>query len=97
MRNEASTKLLSKYSDFLDFFLEKEISILPKITNFNNNVIELEDGKQSPYKPIYSLRLIKRKTLKIYIETHLRTRFIQTSKFSTDAFILFNEKPHGNF
>ena len=37
------------------------------------------------------------KTLKTYIKTHLKTGFIQSSKFSTFASILFNKKPNDSF
>ncbi len=42
----------------------------------NEHVIELIDGKQSPYKPIYALSPVELETLKTYIKTHLKTGFI---------------------
>lgn len=49
---------------------------LPKIIRINEYAIELIDGKQSFYKPIYTLSLIELETLKTYIEAHLKTGFI---------------------
>lgn len=38
--------------------------------------MDLIDNKQSLYRPIYALSLIKLETLKAYIKTHLKTRVI---------------------
>lgn len=45
-------------------------------SRMNEYAIELIDGKQSFYEPIYTLSLVELETLKIYIETHLKTGFI---------------------
>ena len=39
---------------------------------------------------------MKLKSLKIYIETHLKTGFIWLSKFLVSIFIFFNWKPDGS-
>lgn len=57
----------------------------------NNYVIKLEDCKQLPYGPIYSLGLVELEILKTYIETHLKTRFIQSSKSSSGMLIFFDQ------
>ena len=49
---------------------------LPENTGINKHAIELQDGKQPPYRPIYSLRPIELETLKTYIVTYLKTGFI---------------------
>lgn len=85
------------YLDFLDVFSEKKALVLLEQTKFNKHDIELEKSKQLFYKPIYSLRLVKLKTLKFYIKIYLKTRFIQTSKFPSEALILFNKKLNGSF
>ena len=59
----------------------------------NEYTIELEEDKQLPIKPIYSLRLVELETLKTYIKTNLANSFIRPSKSPTRAFILFNKKP----
>ncbi len=53
---------------------------LPENTGLNKHVIELIEGKQPPYGSIYALSPVEFETLKTYIETHLKTRFIQPSK-----------------
>lgn len=42
----------------------------------NKYAIKLDEGKQLFYGLIYSLELVKLKILKIYIKSHLKTRFI---------------------
>lgn len=42
----------------------------------NEHIIELIDGKQLPYEPIYILSLVELEILKTYIETYLKTGFI---------------------
>ena len=46
---------------------------LPANTGINEYAIKLQDGKQSPYGPIYSLGPVELETLKTYIETYLKT------------------------
>ena len=70
--------------------------MLPERTNLNEHAINLEDGKQPPYEPIYSLGPVELETLKIYIETHLKTGFIRPSKSPAGAPILFDKKPDGS-
>ena len=38
--------------------------------------IKLQKDKQPLYRPIYSLRPVKLKSLKTYIKTHLKIKFI---------------------
>lgn len=54
--------------------------------DINKHTIELMKDKQPPYAPIYALSLVELKTLKMYIETHLKTRFICSFKFFAGAF-----------
>ena len=90
-------KIPDKYSDFTDVFSEEKALVLPERTEFNEHAIDLEDGKQPPYGPIYSLGPVELETLKTYIETHLKTGFIQPSKSPAGASILFDKKPDGSF
>lgn len=53
---------------------------LSENTGMNEYTIKLIKDKQPPYRPIYTLNSVKLETLKAYIETHLTTRFIQSSK-----------------
>ncbi len=69
---------------------------LPENTGLNEHAIELVEGKQPPYGPIYALSPVELETLKTYIETHLKTGFIRPSKSPAGAPILFDKKPDGS-
>ena len=87
----------TKYRDFAHVFLEKSANILPERIGANEHAIELEEGKQAPYRPIYRLEPVELKTLKTYIETNLANNFIRVSKSSAGAPILFIHKLDGSF
>ena len=82
-------KISTKYSDFLDVFLEEKASILSEVTKLNQHVIKLQEGQQPSYGPIYSLSLVELKMLKTYIETNLANGFIRPLKSPASAPILF--------
>ena len=92
---EAPTKVPAKYSDYADLFSLDLASKLPKHTEINDHAIELVEGQQPLYGPIYSLRLIELETLKAYIETNLAKRFIRPSKSPAGDLILFDRKSDG--
>ena len=86
-----------EYAEFLDVFLKKSTAVLSKRSNINKHAIDLEPGKQPPYKSIYSLGLVELEIFKTYIENNLANGVIQPSKFPTKASILFVKKPDGSF
>ena len=94
---EAPTKVPAKYSDFADVFSPDLASELPEHTGINNHAIELVDGQQPPYGPIYSLGPVELETLKAYIETNLANGFIRPSKSPAGAPILFDWKSDVSF
>lgn len=69
---------------------------LPEDTGINEHAIELIDGKQPPYRPIYIFSLVELETFKTYIKTHFKTGFIRPSKSLASAFILFDKKLDGS-
>ena len=87
----------TKYLNFANVFLKKSANILPKRTGANEHTIELEEGKQPPYRPLYSIRPIEFKIFNTYIETNLTNGFIQTWKSPAGALILFVRKPDNSF
>ena len=89
-------KIPTEYSDFSDVFSEEKASILPEATELNQHAIELQEGQQPPYGPIYSLGPVELETLKTYIETNLANGFIRPSKSPAGAPILFVGKPDGS-
>ena len=90
-------KIPDKYSDFTNVFSEEKTLVLPEYTELNEHAIDLEDDKQLPYGPIYSLSPVELETLKTYIEIHLKTGFIRPSKSPAGAPILFDKKLDGSF
>ena len=72
-------------------FQKKKTLVLPECTKLNEHFINLENGKQPLHGPIYSLGSVKLETLKIYIETHLKTGFIWPYESLTSAPILFDK------
>ena len=65
-------------------------------TEINTHTIDLEEGKQLPYGPIYSLGPLELEILKTYIKTNLANGFIYLSKSPVDTSILFDKKPDGS-
>ena len=86
-----------KYLNFTDVFLEKSANVFPERTGANKHAIKPEEGKQPPYRPIYSLGLVEFKTFKTYIKTNLANGFIQALKSLVGAPNLFVRKPNGSF
>ena len=82
-----------EYFNYADIFSKKLAKVLPERTGINKHAIKLEEDKQSPYAPIYSLGMIELETFKIYIKTNLANGFIQPLKSFTSAPILFLHKP----
>ena len=62
----------------------------------NEHAIELEEGKQPSFGPIYSLGPVELETLKTYIKTNLANGFIRPFKSPAGALIFFNRKPDGS-
>ena len=89
-------KIPTEYSDFSDVFSEEKASILPEATEMNQHAIELQEGHQPPYGPIYSLGPVELETLKTYIKTNLANGFIWPLKSPAGAPILFVGKPDGS-
>lgn len=94
--DKSLVKVPSKYLKYTNIFLFDLAIELLENTDINEHAIKLVKGKQLFYGLIYSLALVELETLKIYIETYLKTRFIWPSKFPTSAPILFNQKPDGS-
>ncbi len=94
--DNALTKILTEYSDYADVFSSDLAIELPENTSINEHTIKLIEGKQPSYKLIYTLSPVELETLKTYIETYLKTGFIQPSRFLARASILFDKKLDGS-
>ena len=74
--NKVFTEIPAEYSNYGDVFSTEYTAELPENTGMNEYAIKLEEGKQPPFGPIYSLRPIELETLKTYIKTNLANGFI---------------------
>ena len=70
--------------------------MLPKRIRIKVYAIELEDDKQPPYGPIYSLGPIELKTLKTYIKINLANNFIRPFKSPAGTLVLYVCKLHSS-
>ena len=91
--NKAPIEVSAEYSDYSNVFLAEHAVELSKNTGMNEHAIKLKEGKQPPFRPIYSLGLVELETLKTYIKTNLAIGFIRPSKSPARALILFDRKP----
>ena len=71
--------------------------VLPEHTEINTHAINLQERKQLPYGPIYSLGSVELETFKTYIKTNLANGFIHPSKSPAGTPILFDKKTDGSF
>ena len=94
--NKAPTEVPAKYSDYSDVFSAENAAELPENIGINEHAIKLEEDKQPPFGPIYSLGPVELETLKTYIKTNLANGFIRPFKSPAGAPILFDRKPDGS-
>ena len=95
--DKALTEVPVEYFDYSNVFSTENAAELSENTEMNEYAIELKEGKQPLFGPIYSLGLVELETLKIYIETNLANGFIQPSKSLARAPIFFDRKPDKSF
>ena len=84
-----------QYGEFKDVFGKKNANIL-HVHQYYDCVIELQNGAQPPFGPIYNLSQIKLVELRAYIDDNLSKNFIRHSKPPTRAPILFVKKKDGS-
>ena len=92
-----NVSIMAKYSDFAHVFLETSANVLPERTKVNEHRIKLEETKQPPFGPIYSLELVEFRTLKTYIEINLANKFCLALTLPAGPMILFIHKPDISF
>ena len=91
--DKALIEVSAKYSHYSNIFSLENAVELPENTRINEHIIKLEEDKQPPFRPIYSLGPVELKTLKTYIKANLANGFIRPFKFSVKAPIFFDWKP----
>lgn len=80
-----------KYVNYADVFSPDLVMKLLEYTDINDHIIKQKKDKQLLYNLIYNVGLIKLETLKTYIKTYLKTKFIQSFKFYAGAYIFFDQ------
>ena len=89
-------RLLPKaYHEYLDVFSKKEADTLPPHRPYDHR-IELEEGTQPPFGPIYKLSESELTALREYLEENLKKGFIRPSNSPAGAPILFVKKKDGS-
>jgi hypothetical protein len=88
------SKIPAVYHEFLSVFSQSASDSLPPHRSFDH-AIELKDGEEPPWGPIYALSETELTALREYLEEMLRTGKIRPSKSPAGAPILFVPKAHG--
>ena len=57
--DKAPTEVSAEYSDYSNVFLVENVAELLENTGINEHTIELEQDKQPPFRPIYSLGVVE--------------------------------------
>ena len=82
------------YRKFYHLFSEKTAAKLPPHRNFDH-AIDITEGKQPPFGPIYSLSQKELEVLREYLDKMIAQGKIQPSKSPAGAPILFVPNPNG--
>jgi hypothetical protein len=84
-------KVFEKYQDFANVFNKTNVDKLFK-HDLRNYAIEIIKNKLSSFELIYNVSIIKLKTLRKYLDEHLKKKFITSFHLSTKISILFVKK-----
>lgn len=74
-------RFLPNISTLQMLFYIKIALMLPQQTDLNKYAIELKDGKQLFYGPLYSLGLVQLEILRTYMKTYLKIRLLGLVSF----------------
>ena len=91
----STASIPEQYKDFQDVFQKKNADMLPEHRPYDC-AIDLEDGAQPPFGPIYNLSQTELAELRKYIDENLAKNFIRHSKSPAGAPILFVKKKDGS-
>jgi hypothetical protein len=87
--------LPEEYHDFADVFSKTKAWDLPEHRPYNLK-INLEDGAQPPFGPIYSISPLELETFREFIDKNLQAGFVHSSRSPCGAPILFSQKKNGS-
>ena len=88
-------KVPSKYHDYLDVYSKTSADVLPPSREYDH-AIDLEEGKNPPFGPIYPLSEKELKVLSEHIKDNLKKGFIRPSQSPAGAPIFFIKKKDGS-
>ena len=91
----STTGIPEQYKDFEDVFQKKNADMLPEHRPYDC-AIDLQEGAQPPFGPIYNLSQTELAELRKYIDENLAKNFIRHSKSPAGAPILFVKKKDGS-
>jgi hypothetical protein len=91
----SSASIPEQYKDFEDVFQKKNADMLPEHRPYDC-AIDLQEGAQPPFGPIYNLSQTELAELRKYIDENLAKNFIRHSKSPAGAPILFVKKKDGS-
>ena len=94
IRDAKAIELPSQYSEFEDVFDPAEADILPKHGPYDH-AIELEEGKEPPFGPVYNMSVTELDALREYVDEMLAKGFIRPSKSPAGAPVMFVKKKDG--
>ncbi|KAH0614368.1 uncharacterized protein H6S33_000004 [Morchella sextelata] len=83
------------YHQYLHLFQESEAQALP-IHRYIDHEIPLQEGKQPPFGPLYSMSSEELKTLREYLDDQLTRGYICSSSSPAGAPVLFIKKKDGS-
>ena len=92
---QTTSKLLAQYKEYQDIFEKKNVDMLPQHRSYDCG-INLQEGTQPPFGPIYNLSRNELAALREYLNKNLAKNFIQHSKSLAGAPILFVKKKDGS-
>ena len=93
--NEKSSGLPDRYKEYQDVFEKKNVDMLPQHRPYDCG-IDLQEGTQPPFGPIYSLSQNELTALWDYLDENLSKNFIRHSKSPAGAPILFVKNKDGS-
>jgi hypothetical protein len=92
---EKPAEIPREYRDFADVFSELKANNLPEHRTYDHK-IELQEGAEPPFGPIYSLSEVELTTLKEYLQDNIEKGFIRTSTSPAGSPVLFVKKKDGS-
>lgn len=93
--SDTSSNIPTQCKEFGNVFEKKNADILPEHRPYDC-AIDLEEGAQPPFGPIYNLSQNELAALREYIDENLAKNFIRHSKSPAGAPILFVKKKDGS-